>query len=230
MAAPLIDTLIDRLDGSEIVRNEVAAILLRETLSQQLLATQAGKPSTYPWQFRVFVERTDPFGEFTEIPDASTVPVVPLVNVSFNGWQADPHASNVVERQKVTTTINVDVYAYAVSEDVPAGGHKPGDQLAALEAQRVARLVRNILMSATQTYLGLRGLVWKRWITSLDMMAPDPAIRAAQRFGVARLTLQVDHNEFSPQVTGEPFELLSAQVEREDTGQIYFTASFPLPE
>lgn len=226
MAAPLIEALIDKLDNFELVRNEVAAILLRETTSQQALALTAGKPSGYPWAFRVFLERTDPIGEFADLPDELTAPVVPIVNVSFNGWQSELGASNLNDRQKVVTQIIVDCYAYAVSEDVDGGGHRPGDQLATLEAQRVLRLVRNILMSGTQCYLGMRGLVWRRWISEVAMMAPNAQPQAAQRIGVARLTLQVEHLEHSPQSQGEPIELLSAQVEREDSGQIYFTQSF----
>jgi hypothetical protein len=227
MSAPLIDTLIDKLDSFELVRNEVAAILLAETTSQQTKAIAAGKPTAYPWQFRVYLERTNPWAEFQELPDEQTAPVVPIVNVWFNGLTADLSGSNVIERQKVTSTIFVDVYTYAVSEDVEAGGHRPGDQLAAIELHRVVRLVRNMLMAGTYAWLGLRGLVARRWISSIDVLEPALDVRAAQRIGAARITLLVDHQEYSPQVTGEPLEALSAQVERESTGQIYFTATFP---
>lgn len=225
----MIDALIDKVDTFEILRDQIASILLLETQSQQALAVAASPPrDPYLWALRVFSERSNPWGEFQDLPDdVERDPVQPIVNVWWNGLQFDQSASNVVERQKGTSTFYVDCYAYATSEDISGGGHRPGDQLAALEAHRAVRLVRNILMAATYTYLGLRGTVWRRWISAIDMMQPEQDAHAAQRIGCARLTLQVDHSEFSPQVSGEPLELLSVGVKRAETGELYFTATYP---
>jgi hypothetical protein len=222
--------LIDKLDTFEIVRDEVAAILLLETTQQQALAvaTLPTPRDPYPWAFRVFTERMNPWGEFLDLPtDTGPLPILPLVNVWWSGITFDKSASNVVERQKGTSTINVDCYAYATSEDILGGGHKPGDENAQRAVQRVVRLVRNILMAGQYTYLGLQGTVWTRWIHGIEIFEPPVDVRSAQRIGAARITLHVDHSEFSPQVGGVPLELISTTVERGDTGQIYFTADHP---
>jgi hypothetical protein len=61
------------------------------------------------------------------------------------------------------------------------------------------RLARNIIMAGAYTYLGLRGLVWKRFPQSISMFQPQIENRAVQRVVGARLALQVHFNEFSPQ-------------------------------
>jgi hypothetical protein len=222
-----IAELITSVDAFEIIRDQVAAILAVETANQQALAVAASL-DPYPWALRIFSERTNAWGEFQDLPDdMPRDPVVPVVNVWWHGLNFDQSASNVVERQKGTSTLYVDCYAYATSEDIAAGGHRPGDQLAALEVHRVARLVRRMLMAGTYTYLGLRGVVWRRWIASIDMMEPAMDAYQAQRIGCARLLLQVDHSEYSPQVSGEPLELLSVGVKRAETGELFFTANYP---
>lgn len=227
---PLITTLIDKIDVSEMVRDQIGAILLLETTKQQELAAAAVRDPAL-WAFRVFTERTNPWGEFMDLPDGDlisddpTIDLTPIVNVWWDGITFDRSASNVVERQKGTSTFNVDIYTVGVSR-ATLEGHQPGDELARLEMARVVRLVRNILMAAQYTYLALRGTVWGRWIASIETFEPPSEIRAAQRIGAARIALQVDHNEFSPQVPTVPLEGVTVFVERGETGQLYFTQAF----
>jgi hypothetical protein len=211
--------LIDKLDNVEVVRNQIAAILTVELAHQAVLSGLA--------QPRVFVERTDPWGEFLE----AKVGAQPIINVWFDTATYDGSASNIVERQKCEGTFNIDCYGYAVSVDdgQPTGGHSPGDQAAALECQRAVRMARNILMSAHYTYLGLRGLVWKRWPLSLSMFQPQSATLAVQRIVAGRLAFQVQFNEFSPQVTAETLETLSVEVFRAGTGELYLRADYAHP-
>lgn len=227
MPTPTIDALIEKTDVFEQVRDQLGAILLAEVASQRALALAATPPrDPNDYTLRVFLERSNPFGEFLDLPSGGPDPL-PLVNIWYNGTTYDKSTSNVVERQKGTSTFYIDCYAYGTSENVGSGGHRPGDLVASLAVHRVARLVRNILMAGTYTYLGMRGVVWGRWIAGLDMMEPAQDSHAAQRVAALRITLQVDHNEFSPQVHGEPFEGLSVFVKRAETGQLFFTASFP---
>lgn len=224
--AAVIQRLIDKLDGFEIVRNKVGAILLLESQHQQTLALAASRDMN-DWAFRVFSERTNPIGEFLDIPDDASSPplVLPIVNVWYNGTTFDKSASNLVERQKGTSTINVDVYTYATSADQLVG-HSPGDERAARELHRVVRLVRNILMAGSYTYLGLRGFVWERWLPAIEIFEPPTDGRAAQRIGAARLGLQVVHNEFSPQYEGVPLEGVDLSVLRRESGELYIEADF----
>lgn len=228
MSAPLITELIDKRDNFELVRDEIAAILLAETTSQQALATAAARDPS-EWKLAVYTERTTPWHEYLDLPETLENPsrAPRIVNVWFNGLTFDMAASNVVERQKASATFHVDCYAYAASADEASGGHVAGDQRASIEAHAVARLVRNILMAATYTYLGMRSVVGRRWITGIDAFQPGSDDRMAQQTGAVRVSLQVEFSEFSPQVTGEPLELLSVGVRRAETGQIYFTANIP---
>lgn len=228
MPAPLIDALIDKRDSFEVVRDEVAAILLAETTNQQTLAAAAAR-DPHDWALDVYLERSNPWAEYLDLPDTEANPqrARPIVNVWFNNLSFDMAAGNVVERQKATAIYHIDCYAYGVSAQIAEGGHIPGDAQAAFEAHRTARLVRNIMMAATYTYLGMRGVVWRRWITAIDAFQPPLEGNLAQQIAAARVSLQVEFSEFSPQVEGVPLELISVRCKRAETGQLFFTANFP---
>jgi hypothetical protein len=219
MPAQILE-LITKQDNYEIIRDQIAAILLVELANQQTLSGGAPQP-------RVFIERSNPWGQFLE----PTPLMQPIINVWFDSSTFDESASNVVERQKCAATFNIDCYGAAVSVDDgnPAGGHQPADLQAALEAQRAERLARNILMAGVYTYLGLRGLVWKRFPQTVSMFQPQIDNRAVQRVVAARLALQVHFNEFSPQYVGETLETLMIEVFRKETGELLILAEYPTP-
>ena len=158
-------SFIDKQDTIELVRDQVAAILKVELENQQTLAPEG---VLMP---RVFIERSRPWGEFLSAPEAAA----PILNVWIDNANYDGASSNVVERQRADVTINIDGYGYGVSVDDgdPEGGHTPSDLASALEAQRAARFARNILMASHYVYLGMRGVVWKRWTQSLTFFQPD---------------------------------------------------------
>lgn len=211
---PQIPDLIDKVDNVEIVRDQIAAILKVELAHQQTLTTELMP--------RVFIERSNPWGEYLE---ASRI-ARPIINVWLEGETFDGRASNIVERQTAEATFNIDCYGYGASVDA-AVGHVPGDRSAALEAQRAVRLARNILMAGVYTYLGLRGVVGKRWPQSLTMFQPTIDNRAIQRVVGARLALVVRFNEFSPQVAGEELETLLVEVRKAGTGELFLLAEYP---
>lgn len=219
MPAQILE-LIDKQDNFEVIRDQIAAILTVELANQKILSGGVPQPL-------VFIERSNPWGQYIE---AEAV-MPPLINVWFDSETFDEATSNVVERQKASGTFNIDCYGAAVSLDDgnPAGGHQPADLRAALEAQRTARLARNILMAGVYTYLGLRGLVWKRFPQTLSMFQPQIDNRAVQRVVAARLALQVHFNEFSPQYVGELLETLMIDVLRTETGQLLIRAEYPNP-
>jgi hypothetical protein len=238
VADPKITTLIDRQDNCEVVRDQIAAILLVESLGQQELARVANK-TRRDWEFRVFTERANPWVLFPspeddETSDSDSDDELPIVNVSLDGVTYDKGVSDIVQRQTAIGTFNIDCYAGAVSK-AGTSGHLPGDEAAAFEAQRVARLVRSILMAAHYTYLDMRGVVGQRWPASLQMFQPSSDGRVANRNPLqhvmaVRLTLEVRFNEFSPQVVGQPLELISAEVKRSPTGQLLLRADYPFEE
>lgn len=213
-----IDTLIDKQDSVEIVRDQVAALLALESASQMALAVAAAKDPAL-WELRVYQERSNPWENLD--PDNRS----PVVNVWWDNSTFEMGSSNIVERQKSDATINIDCYGIGVSADDGAG-HEAGDQLAAETVQRAVRLVRNILMAATYTYLGLRGLVWRRWIDSISIFQPQQGSQNAYHVVGARLSLQVSFNEFSPQVTPDVLELLTVAVQRAEDGQVIVDAHY----
>lgn len=217
----MITELIDKQDSFEIIRDEIAAILATETASQQALATAAGKDPN-DWKLRVYLERSNPWEVFlNEHNDRS-----PLVNVWYDNSSFDGRTSNTVERQKSESVFNIDCFGFGMSRNVAGGGHKAGDKEAALEVQRALRLVRNILMAGTYTYLGLRGLVWSRWPQSVTVFQPQIEARQIQQIVGARLAFKVVYNEFSPQVPAETLELVSAGVRRSEDGELVVTADY----
>lgn len=219
MPAQILE-LITKQDNYEIIRDQIAAILTVELANQKTLSGGVPQPL-------VFIERSNPWGQFIEAAD-----VMPsLINVWFDSETFDESTSNVVERQTTAGIFNIDCYGAAVSLDDgnPAGGHQPADLAAALEAQRTGRLARNILMAGVYTYLGLRGLVGKRFPQSLSMFQPQLDNRAVQRVVGARLALQVHFNEFSPQYVGVELETLMIDVLRQETGQLLIRAEYPNP-
>ena len=217
----MIAELIDKQDNSEIVRDQIAAILATEVANQQALAIADGKdPADY--KLRIYTERSNPWEAFlNDQTDRS-----PIVNVWFDSSNFDKGASNIVERQKTEATFNIDCIGFGMSEDVPGGGHKAGDKEAALEVQRAIRLVRNILMAAEYTYLGMQGVVWQRWPQSITSFQPQIDGRQIQQIVGARLAFNVVFNEFSPQVPAVTLELVSAEVSRSEDGEVIVNADY----
>jgi hypothetical protein len=215
----ILSEALAKLDGFELVRDEIAAILLQETA--------AGQP------IRVFLERSNPWEEYLATTEQDENEEAqderPIVNVSFDASNTEESSSNSVARQTSHSTYHLDCYALGVSRADLAGGHEPGDQLASLNAQACARIVRNILMAGEYTYLGLRGIVGWRRMQSIQMFQPRIDARTVQQVVGARLTLQVRHGESSPQVQGQPLETISASVKRRETGEIYLSASYGVP-
>lgn len=208
----MIADILAKVDESEKIRDQIAGII----------ALEAGT------ELRVFLERANPWGEYVDAPDLDDVDATPIVNVSYDSGSFDMRASSTVDRQHATSTYHVDCYAYAVSSfDAVSGGHISGDEAAALAAMRAMRIARNILMSGKYTYLGLpRGTVWRRWVDSISLFQPQLDARAVQSIAAGRLTFRVDHNEFAPQVAGEPLVVTVATMRRSPAGEVLFTAEF----
>jgi hypothetical protein len=219
MALPLID----KQDNFEVIRDQIAAILVAEIANQMQLATNAAK-NPLDWKMRIFTERTNPWEQWLNL-NAQT-DKSPIVNVWYDNSNFDKKASNISERQESTSTFNIDCYGLGVSADNPGGGHFAGDELAAKEVQKAIRLVRNILMASENTYLQLRGLVWQRWPQSMSTFQPQIDAQQVQQVGAGRITLQVRFNEFAPQYQPETLEYVAIDVKRAEDGEIVLEADY----
>jgi hypothetical protein len=217
----VLDSLIDKQDTFEIVRDQIGSILALEVANQKALATTAGEDPAL-WDLEIFLERANNWEKF--LNDASEVPIV---NVVFNSLNIDDSASVRSNRQKADGLYNIYCYAYGLSQDDDVGGgHIAGDRLAYFELHRTIRLVRNILMASQNTYLQLQGTVIERRIDAIEVFDPTFAENPVQNVVAARIGLRVLFNEFTPQSTPETLELLSVDVKRTEDGQIIAEADY----
>ena len=224
----LITSLIDKTDNVELVRDQIAAILVLESTNQAALALAAGKQQRL-WKLRVFQERSAPWSYFEEDPEKSldldTRERIPIVSVALDSATIDPSRSNTVERQLTKAVYHIDCYGFGVSQ--ATGGHTAGDEDAALEAQRAMRWVRNILMSGHYTYLGMRGIVSYRMPQSFQMLQPQIDSRPVQRVMGCRLQFEVHVDELSPQLTAQNLEYIAIEIRKDTvTGQLLLQADF----
>lgn len=219
-AAVTIGQLIDKQDSFEIVRDRIGEILKANFTEQETLATGAGEDPLL-FTAKVFIERSNPFEEWLNDPDSADQ--VPIINIMYDTSSFDGAGGNNIDRQKTTGTFNIDCYGYAKAEDDgnPVGGHTPGDLAAILAVQRCVRLARNIIMAGQNAYLQLQGLVWKREIQAITMFQPAIDGRTIQQVVACRMAVSVVFNETAPQITGEPMDLVSYEVFRAETGELY---------
>lgn len=218
----MINILIDKQDTCEIIRDQLAAILAIEIAHQAELAEDSGK-NVDDFYFSVYSECSNPW----------EVDEMPLVNISFDNDRFDNKNSDLLSRQRATGTFYLDCYANKKTTDADSG-----DELSTREAVRIARFVRNIIMSNEYTYLllGTRelgansSLVTRRRISRREVFKSDIKAENYENVVACRLTLEVDYDEFAPQTVMTDLELLILQCEQEDTGKVNFNAEYDLKE
>lgn len=217
-----IDALIDKQDTFEIVRDQIAAILLLEVESQMTFATAAAEDPKL-WDLAIYSERSTPWELFRD--DDGTGP--PVVNVqAFQEVPKTGQGQNIDE-QTVTGTFNIDVYAIGVDTKRPAAsGVDQSDEMAMLSAQRGVRLVRNILMSSVYAYLGLRGTVGRKLAPSLEFGRPVAKTEGTPRVAVGRLSFDVEFLEFAPQNQTAILSQINATVNRASDGRLYLETEY----
>jgi len=208
--------LIDKEDNFEIIRDQIAQIIADESVNQMVLAANAAKDPSL-WELRVFAERSNPFEQFMNNPVADTSPII---NVWFDNYNVDLGSSNSVERQTTRGNFNIDCYGYGLSKDDGGSGHIPGDEEAALEAQRAVRLVRNIMMLDINTYLQLRGVVQTRMPQDVSTFQPQFNGQPAVQVVGARISLNVRFDEYSPQFVNDTLDELGVTITRASDGQV----------
>jgi hypothetical protein len=219
----MIPFLIDKQDTSEIVRDQIGAILASEAESQRAFAIAAGKDPAQ-WTFKTFIERSNPWADFLD----ATEPQPPVINVTLENATYNMGTSTIVGDFIGTSALfNIDCYGHGMSADEVGPGHTVGDLMGSLEAQRTARFVRNIFASAHYIYLEMQKTVHRRWVESMTILQPSLEGRELQQVVAARLALRVEFNEFAPQHVGETLELISATIKRKRTGEIYFVGDYP---
>ena len=216
----VLDYLINKQDNIEIVRDRIGYILLEEVANQQTLATAEGlDPDDY--KMRIFVEAFNPIEQFLNAPTDTS----PLIDIWYDNDTFDLSASNVSNRQKTDAVYNIDCYGYGESTET-VEGHDPGDRSAALESARAARLVRNILMATDNIYLGLRKIVWRRWLLTRNAFQPERGTNSVQKVLGTRLRFGVQLNETVQEPSLSRLNYVAVDFHRADNGQLYFSHDF----
>lgn len=218
----MIPALIDKQDNSEIIRDQIALVLANEVASQMALAVLASR-DPQDWNLKVYTEHHNPIEQYIN----STPDPTPVINVQYDNSFFDKASSDMYERQTTMGAYIIDCYGYGVAGTDGGTGQVPGDRTASIEAQRAARLVRNILMADEYRNLGLAPTIaWDRWFQSTEMLHADKDHNTVQNVSADRLTLQVSFNEFSPQVIPGTLELVTVDIKRAEDGQVIAEADF----
>lgn len=219
--------LIDKLDGFETIGLKIAEILALEQTYQQALAVEASKDPAL-WAFKVFHERSNPWESYL-YDDADTTPIV---NIWYNNSSIDEKKSSGDGYQTCyTSRFNVDCYVSAVHEETETG-HLSGDELAAKSAQRIGRIVRNILAHEKYRNLGITGdyRPWRKFVTSLEMFQPATAQGAIQSVMGFRLAVEVDHNETILERSYETLDGVDVTFQHEPDGLVHVELKYDYGE
>jgi hypothetical protein len=207
-------SLIDKQDNVQIVRDQIAAILLAEVDRQMALATAAGRDPD-DWKLRIYLEASNPIEAFLNNPTDTS----PIVDVWYDSDTFNLAASNLHERQMTEAIYNIDCYGYGVAEET-VDGHTPGDKAASFASADAAKLVRNILMAAENTWLLLRGVVGRRYVISRNAFQPERGTDSVQKILGTRLRLSVTFNEFSPQTEAVRLNYVAIDIHRAYDGRL----------
>ena len=219
--------LIDKQDSFEIVRDQIAAILVNELANQQALAVGAGK-DPLDYTLSVYVERNLPIEQWLNsgpVNDASTVPIASIWLESSNIDTSS--TSNAKGEQHFELIYNIDVMARGVNSDDGAGGYNRADRDARIRCHAATRLVRNILSAGPNRYLGLRGTVWA-WPQFENMElgpAPLDEIETNMSVWLCRCRVKVKVTETSPLEGEETLELIRIDVS--DDGGVVLSTEIP---
>jgi hypothetical protein len=212
----IITQLIDKQDNFEIIRDQIAAILALEIANQRALAVSDGKTNPDSWNFAVYRERSNPWQALDDDNGKPSGDMVNgLVNVFYQDDEFENGGSNPINYQRSTGTFIIDAYAHKNRR-----GSTPGDELASLEADRIGRLVRNIIMYSQYTYLELRSIVEGRYFTRREKLQPDIRDESAHGVIVMRQYLRVNYTESSFDVPTVDLDLLTSQCTFGDSGEV----------
>ena len=228
MAIAVLQELIDKQDNWEIVRDQIAAILVAERDNQMALAPGEGK-NPADWDFDVYVERSNPWEKWLNGDVANpVVDIKPIVAIWIDNSSFDGSKSNAVERQTENAIYNIDCYGFGVAKSDGATGQIAGDKAAAFERDKAVKLVRNILMASQNLHLQLKGLVGKRWPNSLNFFQPEQDGNTVQQVAACRVSFEAQFNEFSPQYVPETLEIVGVELNH-DNKVIDLVYNYPIP-
>ena len=210
-----IKTLLNTPDNSEIIRDQIAAILKAEFLKQKELSEIENIDNKLDFDINVYVENSRPWLLLNENTNKKHFP---LVNVSLQEIRKD--SGGVSGNIKYIATYNIDCWGCGNYQSENESEWVPDDNLAAKMAWTTARITRSILMSGFYVFLGLRNIVRKRDIESITAVIPKGLENSAIAILACRIIFKVDLHENSPEADGVLFNGIS--FKSTDNGEVIF--------
>lgn len=221
-----LQSLIDKQDSSEIVRDQIAGILVAELTNQQALAVLAAK-DPLDWTLDVYIERDFPIEDWLNTDTDLTAATVPKVSISVEtSTRIDASSSVPGAKQVYEVTYTIDVLARGVNAEEAGAGYTPADNDARIRCQAAVRLVRNILAATENRRLQLPSIVWGHPHFRTFEYGQAPIEETQPNFSVwnGRGRFIVQMTEFSPEYEGEPLELVRIDVS--DDGGVIMSTEF----
>ena len=196
-----IKTLLSTPDNSEKIRDQIAAILMKELSSQKTIAENETEIlNKKDFDIKVFIENARPWALLGNTSEKNPFP---LVNVCLQEINKD--SGPAVGKIKYTGTFYIDCYGCGNYQPENAN-YIPDDYLSTIRAWHIARIVRNILMSGFYVNLGIQEIVRRRDIESIKTIFPTALQDSAIAVTVCRIILKVDFYENSLEANGVVFE------------------------
>jgi hypothetical protein len=198
--APQITELVAEPDNVEKIRDHIGGFIKGEALNQYELAQAEDRADAGDFDFKVFIENARPYETEEGLCEK------PIINIMLS--KAVPLDGNSrIGNQKEKATFIIDCIAYGNDE-----GDTWDEKAAARRAWKAARVIRRILMSEQYTYLGLRGVVGSRVVSSIETGTPDME-SAALAVVAARITLEVQFVELSINTSGPIIEEIDFDID-----------------
>jgi hypothetical protein len=209
---PKINTFLENQDNAEKIRDQIAALLTLEIANQRQIAIDKNVPDKRDFDIGVYIENARPW----ELSGDKNP--FPLVNVCLQETAEDARPGSTLNNTKYTGQYVIDCYACGNQKLKDENEFLTDDYLATIKAWKTARIVRNILMSGFYAYLGIRQIVQKRSIKKITTIIPPGLSTSAVAITAARIILEVNFFEQSPQA--ESTELEGISFKSENTGKV----------
>ena len=208
---PACGELQSEPDNIEVIRDQIAALLVVDFRRQAELAAESGATDSGDYNVAVYVESDDPLQYVDE--DTPGANPFPCVNVILDSSDPDKGTASV-NKQAFTAKLYVDCYAEGNAAEDGEFSFK-----AAQRAWKTARLVRRILRAEANTYLRLRGIVGR---VAWSFQAGEPSnTRSAIKVKMVRVTLTVDYVENVAITEGElDWDIVG--IVADENGRVHF--------
>jgi hypothetical protein len=218
MSVKVLTELVPYSSNTQVVIDQIAAILVNELANQQALAPINGG-NAQDYDIRVYNDRFNPLDQFKNDKRS-------LVNIELSDDSTQTNVTATYGKQQESVTINLYVYAVGVAQETPTG-HIPADRAAAEKVKRDRNVINRILKADINENLQLpRTVVNSVIIQSGQYLMPDFDNRDFGPIVAMRISVSCNIIEQSMINNGVPLESIVIDIEKDDTGLVYTTLEY----